>query len=188
MFAKFPHHSEAAKTRCGSSFLLPVRTKGFTALLSISFCVNLKNLLTGGEGCPGRSSQLDIGWFYFHPRERNPHPLTELFMMLMQHVSTVTQSCSTLCKPMDYSTPGFPVHHQLWELPQTHVHRVGDAIQPSHPLSSHPGPGMPGTTPFSSPSPASEEWVSWPGDAEVHPEALCFLGIHVRGCNFWKLF
>ena len=50
--------------------------------------------------------------------------------------SPVTQSCPTLCGPMDCSTPGFPVHHQLWELVQTHVHRVGDAIQPSHPLSS----------------------------------------------------
>ena len=50
--------------------------------------------------------------------------------------SPVTQSCPTLCDPMDCSTPGFPVHHQLRELVQTHVHRVGDAIQPSHPLSS----------------------------------------------------
>ena len=50
--------------------------------------------------------------------------------------SSVAQSCSTLCDPMDYSKPGFPVHHQLLVLAQTHVHRVGDAIQPSHPLSS----------------------------------------------------
>ena len=48
--------------------------------------------------------------------------------------SSVTQSCPTLCDPMDYSTLGFPVHHQLLELTQTHVHWVGDAIQPSHPL------------------------------------------------------
>ena len=53
-----------------------------------------------------------------------------------QSVNSVTQSCSTLCNPMDCSMPGFPVHHQLPELAQTHVHRVGDAIQPSHPLSS----------------------------------------------------
>ena len=50
--------------------------------------------------------------------------------------SLVAQSCPTLCDPMDCSTPGFPVHHQLLELFQAHVHRVGDAIQPSHPLSS----------------------------------------------------
>ena len=46
------------------------------------------------------------------------------------------QSCPTLCDPMNCSTPGLPVHHQLPEFTQTHVHRVGDAIQPSHPLSS----------------------------------------------------
>ena len=50
--------------------------------------------------------------------------------------SSVAQSCPTLCDPVDCSTPGFLVHHQLLELTQTPVHRVGDAIQPSHPLSS----------------------------------------------------
>ena len=50
--------------------------------------------------------------------------------------SSVAQSCPTLCGPMNRSTPGLPVHHQLPEFTQTHVHRVGDAIQPSHPLSS----------------------------------------------------
>ena len=52
-------------------------------------------------------------------------------------ISLVSQSCLTLCDPMDCSTPGFPVHHQLPEFAQTHAHRVGGgAIQPSHPLSS----------------------------------------------------
>ena len=50
--------------------------------------------------------------------------------------SSVTQSCSTLCDPMNRSTPGLPVHHQLPEFTQTHVHRVSDAIQPSHPVVS----------------------------------------------------
>ena len=53
-----------------------------------------------------------------------------------QSVSSVTQLCPTLCDPMNRSMPGFPVHDQLPEFTQTHVHRVGDAIQPSHPLSS----------------------------------------------------
>ena len=56
--------------------------------------------------------------------------------------SSVAQSCPTLCNPMDWSTPGFPVHHQLPELTQTHVHQVGDAIQPSHPLSSPSPPAF----------------------------------------------
>ena len=54
---------------------------------------------------------------------------------LLVQISSVTQSCPTLCNPMDCSTPGFTVHHQLPELAQIHVHQVGDAIQPSHPLS-----------------------------------------------------
>ena len=49
--------------------------------------------------------------------------------------SSVAHSCPTLCDPMDYSTPGFPVHHKLPELTQTHVYQGSDAIQPSHPLS-----------------------------------------------------
>ena len=58
-------------------------------------------------------------------------------------VSSVTQSCLTLCNSINCSTPGFPVHHQFPELAQTHVHRVGDAIQPSHPLPSpSPGPSI----------------------------------------------
>ena len=56
--------------------------------------------------------------------------------------SSVTQSCPTLCNPMNCSTPGLPVHHQLLEFTQTHVHRVSDAIQPSYPLLS-PSPPAP---------------------------------------------
>ena len=53
-----------------------------------------------------------------------------------QSVSSVSQSCPALCNPMNRSTPGLPVHHQLPKSTQTHVHRVGDAIQPSYPLLS----------------------------------------------------
>ena len=56
--------------------------------------------------------------------------------------SSVAQSCLTVCDPMNCSTPGLPVHHQLPEFTQIHVHRVSDAIQPSHPLSS-PSPPAP---------------------------------------------
>jgi len=64
--------------------------------------------------------------------------LKYIMNMLIQWIqfSSVAQSCPTLCDLMDCSTPGFPVHHQLPELTQTHVHWVGDAMQPSHPLSS----------------------------------------------------
>ena len=63
---------------------------------------------------------------------------------LQYQFSSVTQSCLALCHPMSCSTPGLPVHHQLPELTQTHVHQVGDAIQPSHPLSS---PSPPASNP-----------------------------------------
>ena len=61
---------------------------------------------------------------------------------LSDQIRSVTQSCPTLCDPMNRSTPGLPVHHQLPEFTQTHVHRVRDAVQPSHPLSS-PSPPAP---------------------------------------------
>ena len=66
-----------------------------------------------------------------------------LFRLYNCHsVSSAAQSCWTLCDPMNRSMPGLPFHHQLLEFTQTHVHRVGDAIQPSHPLSS-PSPPAP---------------------------------------------
>ena len=58
----------------------------------------------------------------------------------IDQIRSVAQSCLTLCDLMNRSTPGLPVHHQLPEFTQTHVHRVSDAIQPSHPLSSHSPP------------------------------------------------
>ena len=59
-----------------------------------------------------------------------------------QSVSSVTQLCPTLCNTMNHSTPGLPVHHQLPEFTQTHVHRVSDAFQPSHLLSSPSPPAF----------------------------------------------
>ena len=56
--------------------------------------------------------------------------------------SSVAQSCPALCDPMDCSTPGLPVHHQLLEFTQTHVHWGGDAMQPSHPLSCPSPPAL----------------------------------------------
>jgi len=64
------------------------------------------------------------------------------FSFCKYQFSSVAQSCPTLCNSMNCSMPGLPVHHQLLEFTQTHVHRVGDAIQPSHPLSS-PFPSAP---------------------------------------------
>ena len=93
-------------------------------------------------------------WFYFFREgldlQQNWEGDKEVFhkpsapYMYSVQFSSVAQSCLTLCNPMNRSTPGFPVNHQLPEFTQTHVHRVGDSIQPSHPLSS---PSPPSPTP-----------------------------------------
>ena len=77
-------------------------------------------------------------WFHFH----SYIIFHSIFFWLLIQFSSVAQSCPILCNPMNHSTPGLPVHHQLQEFTQTHVHRVGDAIQPSHPLLS-PSPPAP---------------------------------------------
>ena len=69
-------------------------------------------------------------------------PRTRVWGLSGDQIRSVTQLCPTLCDPMNRSMPGLPVHHQLPEFTQTHVHRVRDAIQPSHPLSS-PSPLAP---------------------------------------------
>ena len=77
--------------------------------------------------------------------------------------SSVAQSCPTLCDPMNRSTPGLPVHHQLPDLTQTHVHRVSDAIQPPHPrLSpSPPAPNPPSIRVFSNESTPRMRWPKY---------------------------
>ena len=74
------------------------------------------------------------GTFFTTEAQGNPKYLFQF--------SSVAQSCPALCTPMNRSTPGLPIHHQLPEFTQTHVHRVSDAIQSSHPLSS-PSPPAP---------------------------------------------
>ena len=70
------------------------------------------------------------------------NPTGYLHLYLYVQFSSVAQSCPTLCDPMNHSTPGLPVHHQLLEFTQTYVYQGGGAIQPSHPLSS-PSPPVP---------------------------------------------
>ena len=66
----------------------------------------------------------------------------QLQLNVSQSVSSVAQLCPILCNLMDCSTPGLPIHHHLPELAQTHIHQVGDAIPPSHPLSSPSPPAF----------------------------------------------
>ena len=93
--------------------------------------------------------------------------------------SSVAQSCPTLCDPMDHSTPGLPVHHQLPEFTQTHVHRVDDAIQPSHSLSSPspPAPAPPSIRVFSNESVLRMRWPkywSFSFSSKEHPGLISF--------------
>ena len=76
---------------------------------------------------------------------------------------SIFQLCLTLCNPMNHSMPGLPVHHQLLEFTQTHVHQVGDAIQPSHPLSSL-SPPAPKSLPASGSFPMSQLFT-WGGQS-----------------------
>ena len=77
-----------------------------------------------------------------HPHSKLHLTVASISEYRIFQIRLVAQSCPTLCDPMNRSTPGLPVHYQLPEFTQTHVHRVGDAIQPSHPLSS-PSPPAP---------------------------------------------
>ena len=108
--------------------------------------------------------------------------------MILKHVrfSLVTQSCPTLCDPMNCSMPGLSVHHQLLEFTQTHVHWVGDAIQPSRPLSS-PSPAF-----NLSQHQGLSQWVSsLHQEAKVNRNLLLTLFIYLTApslsCSMWAL-
>ena len=85
--------------------------------------------------CPLTEEWIKKMWYNMHMYNTHTYMNNGIF-------SSVTQSCPTLCEPMDCSTPGFPVLYQLPELTQTHVHRGDDVIQPSHPLSSPAPPAF----------------------------------------------
>src|SRR5574340_1648297 len=85
-----------------------------------------------GVPLPSPYSMLHVAFYYIQC----------IYIIYSDQIRSVAQSCLTLCDPMNHSTPGLPVHHQLPESTQTHVHCVGDAIQPSHPLSSPSHPAL----------------------------------------------
>ena len=93
--------------------------------------------------------------------------------------SSVAQSCPTLCHPMNRSTPGLPVHYQLPEFTQTHVHRVSDAIQPSHPLSS---PSPPAPNPSQHQSFPMSQLFAWGGQSIGVLDLASVLPMNIRNC------
>ena len=113
--------------------------------------------------CSKMATKTEVIWF---ESERESHSVVSESLQphgLYIQFSSVTQSCPTLCDPIDCSTPGLPVHHRLREFTQTHVHWVGDAIQSSHPLSSPSPPALifPSIKVFSS---KSFLRIRWPKD------------------------
>ena len=123
------------------------------------------------------NSRLDSSWFL---DAKGPYHWKSLHKEVQ--FSSVAQSCPTLCDPMNRSTPGLPVHHQFPEFTQTHVHQVGDAIQPSHPL---PSPSPPAHIPpsirvFSNESTLPMRWLKyWSlsfsiSSSDEHPGLISF--------------
>ena len=113
-------------------------------------------------------------------------PLLPVLILILVQFSSVTQSCPTLRDPTDCSTSGFPVHHQVPEFTQTHVHQVGDAIQSSHPLSFPPSPTsiFPSIRVFSTESILSIRWLKfWSFSFSICPSneysGLISLRIHL---------
>ena len=89
---------------------------------------------------------------------------SEINMNSSVQFTSVAQSCPTICDPMNHSTPGLPVHHQLPEFTQTRVHRVSDAIQLSHPLSS-PSPPAPNPSQYQTESFPMSQLFAWGGQS-----------------------
>ena len=111
----------------------PSRLSGNTVYINpVLYCSFPLAVYTHGSMC------MSVLLSQFVPTSPSPDVLYDYsnLMWFSVQFSSVIQSCPTLYDPIDCRMPGFPVHHQLLELAQTHVHRVGDAIQPSHPLMS----------------------------------------------------
>ena len=115
------------------------KTRKFKTKLTLLYCYRER-----GDKAAA-TTKFQGGWFElklsYTVNQRVPWCMMHSHCVLSSwssNFSSVAQSCLTLCNPMDCSAPGLPVYHQLPELAQIHVHRVAEAIQPSHPLSSNP--------------------------------------------------
>ena len=97
--------------------------------------------------------------------------------MCIYQLSSVAQSCPTLCDPMNHSTPGLLVHHHLPEFTQTHIQRVSDAIQPSHPLLSPSPPA---------PNPSQHQSLFFITEPPGKPNLKPSLMVYFKGCDFHR--
>ena len=101
------------------------------------------------------------------------------FCIIYIQFSSVAQSCLTLCDPMNRSTPGLPVHHQLLEFTQTHVHRVSDAIQPSISSSAVPFSSCPQSLPASESFPMRQHFA-WGGQSTEVSASASVLPMNIQ--------
>ena len=134
-----PWDSTGKNTGVGCHFLLQC-THACMHAKSLQSCPTLCDPIGGsppGSSVPGILQARILEWVAISFS-------TMVNQIRSDQIRSVAQSCPTLCDPMNRSMPGLPVHHQLQEFTQTHVHRVSDAIQPSHPLSS---PSPPASNP-----------------------------------------
>ena len=124
-------------TRVADRHTMPARSPSIGGIISRAIGLPRIMFATLGVSPAGR-----LGPNPYHPSPKVTNiPLHQISTPFLWNIwsvqfSSVTQSCPTLCDPMNQSTSGLPVHHQIPEFTQIHVHRVSDAIQPSHPLSS----------------------------------------------------
>ena len=143
-----PHREYSFKaSQCGGGGLVAKSCPTLATSLTIAFQVSLSMEFSrqeywSGLPFPSPGDLPSPGIEPGSPTLQADPLLTELHQFSSVQFSSVAQSCLTLFDPMNCSTPGLPVHHQLPEFTQTHVYRVSDAIQPSHSLSS-PSPPAP---------------------------------------------
>ena len=131
----------------GRQYWVSVESEISFVFLCTGFSSSSKGTFILGEFTLGR---LDVGWSLERDQvlslwSESTDSKTLDYQRTNPQFTSVAQLCLTLCDPMNRSMPGPPVHHQLPEFTQTHVHRVGDAIQPFHPLSS-PSPPAPNSS------------------------------------------
>ena len=159
-----PSPGHSTRSRSSEGLLFPTKSSKLPFLVCGVFyntVLNLPHLLSMAPQNVAPASVLvsPVSWKHtFSVSYSQPlfasDPLSS-FLQELESESEVAQLCLTLCDPMNRSTPGLPVHHQLPEFTQTHVHWVGDAIQPSHPLSSPTPPA-----PNPSQHPSLFQWVN----------------------------
>ena len=127
-------------SKLGKEYVKPPCYPAYLINKQNTLCEMPRWIKNWNQDCWEKYQQPQISIWYHGKTEEELNSL--LMRMKSVHFSSVTQLCPTLCDSMDFSTPGFPLHHQIPHLTQTHVHWVSDAIQSSYPLLSPSPPAF----------------------------------------------